>query len=126
MFQVQFHNIFLIVTRILTCDTRYFPFFTRFILVAKQRTIYIDKKMHIGGVQMDKQYSAQYKNLGLNISFYRKSRGYTQMELAELLNIDRSHMSAIELATVGVSLDVLFRLCEVLQVLPKDLFDFRS
>lgn len=75
---------------------------------------------------MDKQYSAQYKNLGLNISFYRKSRGYTQMELAELLNIDRSHMSAIELATVGVSLDVLFRLCEVLQVLPKDLFDFRS
>ncbi|MBE6681377.1 MAG: helix-turn-helix transcriptional regulator [Ruminococcaceae bacterium] len=75
---------------------------------------------------MDKQYSAQYKNLGLNISFYRKSRGYTQMELAELLNIDRSHMSAIELATVGVSLDVLFRLCEVLEVSPKELFDFRS
>lgn len=75
---------------------------------------------------MDKQYSAQYKNLGLNISFYRKSRGYTQMELSELLNIDRSHMSAIELATVGVSLDVVFRLCEVLEVSPKDLFDFRS
>ena len=75
---------------------------------------------------MDKAYSSQYKNLGLNISFYRKSRGYTQMELSELLNIDRSHMSAIELATVGVSLDVIFRLCEVLDVTPKELFDFRS
>ena len=75
---------------------------------------------------MDKTYSSQYKNLGLNISFYRKSRGYTQMELSELLNIDRSHMSAIELATVGVSLDVVFRLCEVLEITPKQLFDFRS
>ena len=75
---------------------------------------------------MDKTYSSQYKNLGLNISFYRKSRGYTQMELSELLNIDRSHMSAIELATVGVSLDVVFRLCEILEITPKQLFDFRS
>ena len=75
---------------------------------------------------MDKTYIKQYKNLGLNISFYRKSRGYTQMELAELLDIDRSHMSAIELATVGVSLDVVFKLCEVLQLEPKALFDFRE
>lgn len=75
---------------------------------------------------MDKSFVSQYRNLGLNISFYRKSRGYTQMELAEILNIDRSHMSAIELATVGVSLDVVFRLCEALGVKPKDLFDFRE
>ncbi len=75
---------------------------------------------------MNKTYFAQYKALGLNISFYRKSRGYTQFELAELLNIDRSHMSAIELATVGVSLDVIFKLCEVLQISPKELFDFRD
>ena len=74
---------------------------------------------------MDKLYHEQYKKLGLNISYYRKSRGYTQLQLAELLNIDRSHMSAIELATVGVSLDVVFRLCVVLDVTPKELFDFR-
>ena len=48
------------------------------------------------------------------------------MQLAELLNIDRSHMCAIELANVGVSLDVLFRLCEVLELQPKALFDFRE
>ena len=48
------------------------------------------------------------------------------MQLAELLDIDRSHMSAIELATVGVSLDVIFKMCDELSVLPKDLFDFRG
>ena len=57
---------------------------------------------------MDAAYKNEYRKLGLNIAFYRKARGFTQMQLAEKLNIDRSHMSAIELATVGVSLDVLF------------------
>ena len=57
---------------------------------------------------MNRKYIEQYKNLGLNISFYRRKNGLTQMQLAELLDIDRSHMSAIELATVGVSLDVIF------------------
>ncbi|MBQ4042724.1 MAG: helix-turn-helix transcriptional regulator [Clostridia bacterium] len=75
---------------------------------------------------MDKTYQTDYKKLGLNISYYRKSRGYTQMELAELLEIDRSHMSAIELATVGVSLDVILKLCRVLDVKPAALFDFRD
>ena len=75
---------------------------------------------------MDKTYEKHYRQLGLNVAFYRKSRGYTQMELAEKLDIDRSHMSAIELATVGVSLDVIFKLCDVLNVKPSSLFDFRE
>ena len=75
---------------------------------------------------MDKQFSDSYKNLGLNIAFYRKKRSLTQMQLAELLDIDRSHMSAIELANVGVSLDVIFNICKVLSITPKELFDFRD
>ena len=75
---------------------------------------------------VDKRYAQCYRELGLNIAFYRKRRGLTQMQLAELLNIDRSHMCAIELANVGVSLDVLFRLCEVLELQPKALCDFRE
>ncbi|NBH62701.1 XRE family transcriptional regulator [Anaerotruncus sp. 80] len=75
---------------------------------------------------MNKTYIKSYKNLGLNIAFYRKKQGLTQLQLAELLDIDRSHMSAIELATVGVSLDVIFKLCEVLEITPKELFDFRD
>ena len=74
---------------------------------------------------MDKNFYHQYKNLGLNIAFYRKKQGLTQLQLAEKLDIDRSHMSAIELATVGVSLDVIFKLCAVLDIDPKQLFDFR-
>lgn len=75
---------------------------------------------------MDKQFSESYKNLGLNIAFYRKKKGLTQLQLAELLDIDRSHMSAIELANVGVSLDVIFNICKVLSITPKELFDFRD
>ncbi len=75
---------------------------------------------------MKHEFSKQYKNLGLNIAFYRKMRGYTQMQLAEFLDIDRSHMSAIELANVGASLDVIFKICEILSITPKELFDFRE
>lgn len=74
---------------------------------------------------MNKEYQLEYKNLGLNIAYYRKRKGLTQMQLAELLEIDRSHMSAIELATVGVSLDVIFKFCKIVDITPKELFDFR-
>lgn len=57
--------------------------------------------------------------------FYRKRKRLTQLELAELADIDRSHISAIELGNVGVSMDVIFKLCQVLEVTPKELFDFR-
>ncbi len=75
---------------------------------------------------MDRRFVSDYKNLGLNIAFYRKRKGYTQLQLAEKLDIDRSHMSAIELANVGVSLDVIFNVCKVLCITPKELFDFRE
>ena len=39
--------------------------------------------------------------------FYRKRKKYTQLQLAELVDVDRSHISAIELGNVGVSLDVI-------------------
>ena len=74
---------------------------------------------------MDKRFKDLYKNLGLNIAYFRRKNNLTQIQLAELVDIDRSHMSAIELGNVGVSLDVLFRIAEKLNVTPKDLFDFR-
>lgn len=77
------------------------------------------------GDRMDKSYKEQYRSLGLNIAYYRKKKGFTQMKFAEALNIDRSHISAIELANVGTSLDVIFKMCEILEISPKELFDFR-
>jgi transcriptional regulator with XRE-family HTH domain len=75
---------------------------------------------------MKTRYKQQYEQFGLNVVFYRKRKRLTQLQLAELVDVDRSHISAIELGNVGVSFDVLFKLCEVLEVAPKDMFDFRS
>lgn len=68
----------------------------------------------------------KYKKLGLNISYYRKREGLSQIEMAEKLNISRTHMSRIETAECAVSLDVVFLICDVLEISPKDLFDFRD
>ena len=74
---------------------------------------------------MKQEYKALYEKFGLNVVYYRKRKRLTQLQLAELVDIDRSHISAIELGNVGVPLDVIFRLCEVLKITPKELFDFR-
>lgn len=75
---------------------------------------------------MKKEYKPLYEKFGLNVVYYRKQRKLTQLQLAELVNNDRSHISAIELGNVGVSMDVIFKLCEVLGITPKELFDFRD
>ena len=75
---------------------------------------------------MKTRYKQLYEKFGLNVVFYRKRKRLTQMQLAELVDVDRSHISAIELGNVGVSFDVLFRLCEALEVTPKEMMDFRG
>ena len=74
---------------------------------------------------MKKEYKDQYEQFGLNIVYYRKRKKLTQLQLAELVDVDRSHISALELGKVGISLDLIFKLCEVLEITPKELFDFR-
>lgn len=73
---------------------------------------------------MRAEYKQFYEQFGLNLVYYRKRKRLTQLQLAELADIDRSHISAIELGNVGVSFDVLFKLCEVLEITPDKLFDF--
>ena len=75
---------------------------------------------------MKAEYKELYEKFGLNVVYYRKRKRLTQLQLAEEVNIDRSHISAIELGNVGVSFDVIFKMCEVLEIKPKDLFDFRE
>lgn len=79
-----------------------------------------------GGDSMKQEYKQLYEKFGLNVVYYRKRKRLTQMKLAELVDIDRSHISAIELGNVGVSFDVVFKICEVLEITPKELFDFRD
>ncbi|MBO5334245.1 MAG: helix-turn-helix transcriptional regulator [Clostridia bacterium] len=75
---------------------------------------------------MEKQQLDNYKQLGLNIAYYRKSKGLSQIQLAEKINISRTHMSRIETADCAVSLDVIFNICDVLEIKPYKLFDFRD
>lgn len=75
---------------------------------------------------MQEHQRKKYRHLGLNIAYYRKIRGLSQNQLAELINISRTHMSRIETADCAVSLDVIFDLCDALDIKPSQLFDFRE
>ncbi len=66
-----------------------------------------------------------YQEMRGNALFHKVLRVLTKY-LAELLDIQRSHISAIELGNVGVSLDLIFKMCEVFNIKPKELFDFRD
>lgn len=79
----------------------------------------------IKGETMHKQQKDKYRYLGLNISYYRKERGLSQSQLAEMINISRTHMSRIETAECAVSLDVIFELCDILGVDTSKMFDFK-
>lgn len=80
----------------------------------------------IRGEDMQKHQQDKYRYLGLNIAYYRKEKGLSQSQLAELANISRTHMSRIETADCAVSLDVVFDICDALCIKPSKLFDFRD
>lgn len=62
--------------------------------------------------------------LGKNIKNARKQKGLSQNSLAELLDISREHLAKIETAKRTVSLGLLFKICEILEITEKELFDF--
>lgn len=75
---------------------------------------------------MKEEYEGRYIQFGLNVVYYRKKRRLSQSQLAELVDIHRTHISAIERGVVGPSFDVLFKLSDVLGIETKQLFDFRD
>ena len=75
---------------------------------------------------MNLKHMDEYAKLGLNIAYYRKYKMMTQLELAEKVNISRSHMSRIEMSMCAVSLDVVFDIAKVLDIPVQKLFDFRD
>ncbi|MDE5589169.1 MAG: helix-turn-helix domain-containing protein [Acetatifactor sp.] len=79
---------------------------------------------------MDKKtkYAEKHIQIGLNIAYYRKLRRMTQLQLAEAINISRTHMSNIEAPNVptSVSLDTLFEIADVLDIDITSLFDIKK
>ncbi len=54
------------------------------------------------------------RKIGKRIQEQRKKKGYTQEELAEILEISTNHMSALERGVYGVKLDKFVQLINVL------------
>ena len=81
-------------------------------------------KIFTRGKYMDNKHSEKYIRIGLNISLQRKLKKMTQIELAEKVGISRTHMSNIEAPNMvtPVSLEVIFDICDVLDISPEVLF----
>lgn len=65
-------------------------------------------------------------SFGKRIAYYRQKKGYTLSELADAVNIDASHISAIEHDVRQPSAGLLFRISEELGVNAKHLVDAPS
>lgn len=75
---------------------------------------------------MDDKRKQEYKMIGLNIFYYRKLKGITQLQLAEQINISRTHMSNIKVPNMptSISLDTLFDIADTLEVPVASLLGF--
>ncbi|MCD7819579.1 MAG: helix-turn-helix transcriptional regulator [Lachnospiraceae bacterium] len=77
---------------------------------------------------MTEKRKKQYRQLGLTIAYYRKMNGMTQLQLAEAINVSRTHLSNIEAPNMptSVSLELLFDISDVLEIPIAKLFEFRE
>ena len=72
-------------------------------------------------------FSERMENLSYAIGYYRKQKGYSQEQMAEMVDISRQHLASVEAPGMshGLSLDLLFRIATVLEIEPYVLLRFR-
>lgn len=73
---------------------------------------------------MDKHYK-DYVKIGLNILYYRKERGITQAQLAEMTSYTTNHIQRIETAHSTPSVAALLDIAEALDIPVSKLFEIR-
>lgn len=61
-------------------------------------------------------FSSRYKYLGAKIRYYRHLKGLEQTELADKIGITRQYLSRLENGTSKPSIDLLFRIAEILEI----------
>lgn len=66
------------------------------------------------------EYENQFRQVGLKIAYYRKTRGFTQEVFSEMLGVSASYYSQIEAAGCykPISLRTLFKIAEALGIEP--------
>ena len=62
---------------------------------------------------MSRQVKPINSIVGKRLQDARKSRGLTQAEVAEKLNLSNNHISAIERGAVGVTIENLYEFCRL-------------
>lgn len=67
---------------------------------------------------MDLAYHEIFRIMGLNIAYYRNLREMSQEQLGDKLGFEQSYVSKIERAAVGISMDTLCRIAEILEIHP--------
>ena len=69
-------------------------------------------------------FALKYKEIGLKIAYYRKKKGYTQAQLAEMVGISSNYLSLIERGNKGqsYSMETLFKITEALEITVSELF----
>ena len=67
---------------------------------------------------MKAAHKTKYRKLGLKISYYRKLKGFTQEQLAEMLDKNLAFIGAVEAPNIDrtISLDTLFDIADILDV----------
>lgn len=75
---------------------------------------------------MNDKRKQEYKMIGLNIAYYRKLKGCTQLQLAENIGISRTHMSNIEAPNMhtSISLETLLDIADALEIPAANLLYF--
>ena len=68
-------------------------------------------------------FALQYREIGLKIAYYRKKRGYTQAQLAEIVGVSTNYLGLIERGNNGCSysMEALLSIAEALDVNLADL-----
>ena len=64
--------------------------------------------------------------LGKNIKKARNNKKLSQNKLAEMLDISREHLAKVETAKRKISLSLLFKLSDVLNISESDLLNFKK
>lgn len=77
---------------------------------------------------MKKIYAEKYRQIGLKIAYYRKLRGLTQEELAELVGLTPAFIGHLEAPNItkALSLDTLFDIATVLEISPHKFLTFED
>jgi transcriptional regulator with XRE-family HTH domain len=67
---------------------------------------------------------SRLKSLGLNIKKYRKAKGLSQNQLAEMVDLSREHLACIEIGKEFISLRKLFLIADILKISMTKFIDF--